>query len=51
MAKKSKPDTPYAGSWADTMKTTDWKSLQPKPIGVFLKTITNEEYRKSIGLK
>jgi hypothetical protein len=47
--KKQTVDTPYKGSWADTMKTTDWKKLQPKPVGVYVRTITLEEYRMSIG--
>jgi hypothetical protein len=34
--KKQKVDTPYKGSWADTMKTTDWKKPQPKEMGVKL---------------
>ena len=45
MKKKNTVDTPYQGSWADSMKTTDWKKLQPKTNHVFLKSITLEEYR------
>ena len=45
--KKKIVDTPYKGSWADSMKTTDWKKLQPKSNHVFLKSTTPEEYRKN----
>ena len=44
---KNTVDTPYKGSWADSMKTTDWKSLQPKTNYVYLTSITVEEYRKN----
>lgn len=48
--RKTKVDTPYKNSWADTMKTTDWKKLQPKQNRVFVREITLGEYRKSIGM-
>ena len=38
--KKQKVDTSYKGSWADTMKTTDWKKLQPKSHWVKLNQST-----------
>jgi hypothetical protein len=47
---KQKPDTSFKGSWADTMKTTDWKKLQPKPQGVVIGTMSNQEYRDLKGL-
>jgi len=47
MKKKNIVDTPYKGSWADSVNKTDWKSLQPKSNHVYLKSITLEEYRKN----
>jgi len=50
MKKKNKVDTPFKNSWADTLNKTDWKSLQPKTNHVFVKSISLEEYKKSIGI-
>lgn len=48
--KKTKVDTPFKNSWADTVQQTDWKKLQPKTNHVFVKSITFEQYKKSIGM-
>jgi hypothetical protein len=48
MKKKNKVDTPYKNSWADTINKEPLP--KPKTNHVFVKSISLEEYRKSIGM-
>jgi hypothetical protein len=48
MKKKNKVDTPNKNSWANTVNKTPLS--KPKTNCVFVRSITLDEYKKSIGM-